>query len=387
MKNVAIDARYLLRPQRGMPVYVHMLCRYLPTIMHDVRFFILINKGFEHNDKPENYCNRLEEINQPANVTIINEDSEDEIKWELYLLPKLLKRLSIDLLHMPGNRVCLTTSVKQLVTFHDTIEWSQLKLLKGISLAKSLKRNLYELKLKIYKFLIYFYGLRLAEHILTISQYSENSLHNCFPNVKNRTSFVHHGLPPNFAINTPLLSRKQKFGVLMLGGDSYQKNPENAIRAWSMLSDELRKQHPLKIVGFTGDAESPLMRQISMLNIAKEVTLKKWITEDELFDSFNSCYVFLFASREEGFGFPLLQAMSRGTPAICSNAEVLKEIGQDAILTAEAESPLELSKRMELVLTSVSTWERLRQNALKRVELFQWQDTCDFIAKIYRKLL
>jgi len=49
--RVAIDARFVLRPLRGMPQYVYMLCQLLPTVMPEVHFFFFINKQFEPNRK------------------------------------------------------------------------------------------------------------------------------------------------------------------------------------------------------------------------------------------------------------------------------------------------------------------------------------------------
>jgi hypothetical protein len=57
-KNIAIDARFLLRKQRGMPLYVYMLCRLLPRQMKENTFYIFINKGFENKELAQEYASR-----------------------------------------------------------------------------------------------------------------------------------------------------------------------------------------------------------------------------------------------------------------------------------------------------------------------------------------
>jgi len=387
MKNIAIDARFLLRQQRGMPMYVYMLCKGLPDLMPDVHFYFLINKMFEHNDIIENYSHRLEEVGKPQNVTVINADAEDEVSWEVFVLPKLLKQYHIDLLHMPGNRVCLTARTPQIVTFHDAMEWTRLKMFEGIAWCKGIKPNLYSLKMKIYCWITYYFGSKKASHILTISDYSRSSLVNCFPGIKNKTSYVHHGIPEDFVHLKEQKMLGERSGILMLGGDSYQKNPVNAIKAWAQLPISLRQAYPLTIAGFTGDESSPLMKAIKQLDIEREVTIKSWVAHDEIIRLFNDSVLFLFVSREEGFGFPLIQAMSSGTPTVCSTADVLTEIGKESVLSADAESADEISAQMYLILTNQKLWQKLHVSGLRRANEFSWAKTYEHISGLYRQYL
>ncbi len=387
MKNIAIDARFLLRPQRGMPMYVYMLCKGLPNIMPDIHFHLLINKMFEHNDVVENYSHRLEEVGAPQNVTIINADAEDEISWEAFVLPKLLNQYHIDLLHMPGNRVCLTTRTPQIVTFHDAMEWTRLKMFKEFTWCNGIKPNLYSLKMKVYRWLTYYCGSKIASHILTISDYSRSSLVNCFPGIKNKTSYVHHGVPEGFVHSKEQKILGERRGILMLGGDSYQKNPVNAIKAWAQLPFSLRQEYPLTIAGFTGDESSPLMKVIKQLDIEREVTIKSWVDNDEMIHLFNDSVLFLFVSREEGFGFPLIQAMSSGTPTVCSTADVLTEIGQESVLSADTESVDEISEKIHLLLTNQKLWQKLHDSGLKRANDFSWAKTYEHISGLYRRYI
>jgi len=386
-KNIAIDARFLLRKQRGMPLYVYMLCRLLPRQMKENTFYFFINKGFEHNELAQEYASRLDELAKLSNVIIVNHDREDEISWEQLVLPKLLKEYNIALLHMPGNRVCLNTKVKQIVTFHDAMEWTQLSLFSGYEINKGIRNLIYSLKMKCYIGLTYFFGMKKVDKILTISQYSKDTLCNEFPAIKNKTVFAHHGIPEGFSNPSNITPIEHRQGILMLGGDSFQKNPENTLRAWALLPDTLKADFPLTIAGFTGGETSPLMQTLIELGIRDKVTILGWITSQQLVELFQSAYLFLFASRVEGFGFPLLQAMSCGTPTLCSKAEVLLEIGTNAIVSAEAESPELLKEQLLKVLSSQAVWQELHENSLVRAKDFEWEKTCKFIAQTYMNLL
>jgi len=387
MEKIAIDARFLLRAQRGMPLYVSTLCKLLPEAMSDMHFYILINTSFEHNDKEENFKERLSEIEGKPNVSIVDIKAEDEISWEVKLLPEWLKEVKPDLLHMPTNRVCLFTNVKQIATFHDCMEWSYLNKIHAIPANANLKLKLYFYRKRFYVWLIYIYGLRKVNRVLTISEYAQKSLVSNFNYVKKKINHVYHGIPEGYLINKNMSSLPKRKGILMLGGDSYQKNPENAIRAWYMLSEEQKIAHPLIIAGFTGNESSPVAKIIKELGITEQVVIKKWVDENFLIELFQTSALLLFASREEGFGFPLIQAMACGTPVVTSEAEVLVEIGSDATLTASAENPAGLAEKMTAILSSDKTWQELHQKSLIRAEHFKWKVTCAHIADTFKKLL
>lgn len=382
-KKVAIDARFVLRKQRGMPLYTFMLCKLIPKILYQHQFVLFINKGFEHNDSAEKYQVRLDEICKLDNVEIVNADAEDEISWEQLILPKLLKTHKVDLLHMPGNRVCLFTRVKQITTTHDLMEWHSLKIFRYYK-NRSLKENFYFFRQKAYLWAVYRLGLSFSDHVLTISQYSKRDITQSFPKLKNKSSYVYHGIPSGFK---PPLNNTSKQGVLMLGGDSHQKNPENMLKAWAQLPKELQKAHPLTILGFVGGEDSIISKTIRALGIENDIVLKGWVTEDELIQAMQTSKVFIFASREEGFGFPLVQSMASGTPVVTSEADVLIEIGQDAVCSAKAEDFLALSSAVRSLLTDEKLYNEKVQKGLTISSKFTWEHTAEHIASTYLTLL
>ena len=382
-KKVAIDARFVLRKQRGMPLYTFMLCKLIPKILYQHQFVLFINKGFEHNDSAEKYQVSLDEICKLDNVEIVNADAEDEISWEQLILPKLLKTHKVDLLHMPGNRVCLFTRVKQITTTHDLMEWHSLKIFRYYK-NRSLKENFYFFRQKAYLWAVYRLGLSFSDHVLTISQYSKRDITQSFPKLKNKSSYVYHGIPRGFK---PPLNDTSKQGVLMLGGDSHQKNPENMLKAWAQLPEELQKAHPLTILGFVGGEDSIISKTIRALGIENDIVIKGWVTEDELIQAMQTSKVFIFASREEGFGFPLVQSMASGTPVVTSEADVLIEIGQDAVCSAKAEDFLALSSAVRSLLTDEKLYNEKVQKGLTISSKFTWEHTAEHIASTYLTLL
>lgn len=382
--KIGIDARFIQRPMRGMPMYTYMLCQLLPKALPNVHFYLFINSAFKHNDKQDNYQSRLEEIKRHLNVTIVDIPSSGEFIWEQWKLPKLLKKYQINLLHMPGNRVCFFLGTKQISTIHDAMEWKKLNIFKGFNLAKAFREKFYTIRIRAYLWLLYRLGLKRANHILTISQYAQDSILASFPFLSQKISYTYHGIPPLYADNfreEAFLSKRK--GVLMLGGDSFQKNPVNMIQAWNLLSGDLKNKHPLTVAGFTGNHNSPISLKLAELNNPKNIHIKGWISDFELVELFQQHRVFIFASREEGFGFPLLQSMRIGTPVVTSKAEVLAEIGSDAVFSADAENPQKLSEKLAQVLEDDELWQDCRKRGIERAKEFNWDKTAQDIATLY----
>lgn len=386
--RIAIDGRFILRPLRGMPFYTLMICKNLPKVMPEHDFFIFINRDDIANDAEDNFLPRLSAVEQNPNVKIHDLRSDGEFIWEQVKLPRKLRELKIDLLHMPGNRVCFFAPCIQVATIHDTIEWTRLNLFKGKWIRNGLSDKFYALRFKLYIWAVYRLGLKLLDHILTISNYAKRTINSEFPETLSKTSFVYHGIPPSYSNHRDLSTEpSEKNGVLMLGGDSYQKNPESMIKAWSLLPASLKRKHPLTIAGFKGSKKSSLGAALNKYCGDDPVQVHGWVSDDDLVRLFTKNRVFFFASREEGFGFPLLQAMSIGTPVVTSKADVLVELGQDSVYSADAEDSAALAERLSVLLTNDEAWRSCRARGVELAKSFSWEDNAKYISQLYQQLL
>lgn len=387
MKHIAIDGRFILRHQRGMPLYVYNICKRLPHALKDVQFSVLVNSKFEHNAPIKEYEERLNVLKKIDNVHLIDIESDDEQTWELSLLPKWLKHNKPNLLHMPTNRVILLTKTPQIATFHDCMEWKYLKKIHSIPSNASPKLKFYFLRKRFYVWLQYKLGLRLAAHVITISEFSKKSLLREFPFLNDKVSYTYHGIPENFSPLDCYETASSRQGVLMLGGESFQKNPINALKAYSILPECVKNAHPLTIAGFKPTNSSPIIEAIEQLELKGNVEILEWVDESKLINLFQKSKALLFVSREEGFGFPLVQAMACGTPVVISDAEVLSEIAGDAAHGAPSENPEKISDVLVKTLNNDNYWQDMHDKCLTRASAFGWDEMSQHIISCYKKFL
>lgn len=379
MKTIGIDARYLLRPLRGMPLYVNRLCQLLPEIRPDYNFCYFINKGFEHNDSSSNYQSRLDDLMSHVNVKIINYDSDAELMWEQFHLPRLLKKNKVDLLHMPGSRICFFPGIPVVATLHDVIEFKVFnrEYIRGfISNLSNFRMFCYAARISAYVWTNYRYGFSRAAHIITVSKYSATDIIETLGIPSSKLTAIHHGLDDEFILgDTGYKDQSSRHYVLMLGGDSPHKNPEGAISAWAKVPESTRRKYPLKIIGFCGNNESPLLNALREHGLQNEVEIIGWVTQDQLVNYLRSAALFIYFSRYEGFGFPPLHAMASGTPVIASNCTSIPEVLGDVGFKYSPDDHNGAARGIQQILNDPSLWHQQSTAGVSRAMSFSWRES------------
>ena len=118
------------------------------------------------------------------------------------------------------------------------------------------------------------------------------------------------------------------------------------------------------------------------------VTFLPYQSREELSALYRNATLFLFASQEEGFGMPPLEAMACGTPVIVSNLSSLPEVlgdpwtGKCAGLTVPPTDVDALASAIGRVLTDEALRERLRREGLARAREFSWERSAGEIRQL-----
>lgn len=396
--NIGIDARFILRQLRGIPLYVARLCEFIPELRRDCLFTLFINKGYEHNDQQKNYAIRIERIqDKNSNILFVNHDDDAEIFWEQVWLPKLAKQHHVDILHLPANRACFSASMPTVVTVHDTMECMYLakRFLAGLrSTPYYFRLNFYQMRIAFYVWAIYRVGIKRAQRVISVSHFSANDIVKQLHIAPNKLSVIYHGLDDDFrckSIRGQPLSTAERLGsegyVLMLGGDSCQKNPQGAIAAWAKVPVEMRKKYRLRIIGFCGNGQSPLLKALKAHDLTNEVEIQGWVSDEELIFQFQNATLFLYLSRYEGFGFPPLHAMACGTPVVATDSSSIPEILGPVGLKFAPDDYCGIAKGIEQLLTDEIFYQKQVALGVERAEQFSWRKSAELHLETYKKIL
>lgn len=173
--------------------------------------------------------------------------------------------------------------------------------------------------------------------------------------------------------------------ILYVGGRGGHKNFDRFLKAYA-ICEQLKNN--LKLVCFGGDPLS--QREISLAQELglSEGTLTRITGDDRTLASlYKGATAFVYPSLYEGFGIPLLEAMSLHCPVVCSNASSLPEVAGDA---AEYFDPYDLesmANSLEKVIFSSDLRNDLVQRGMERVKQFSWDTCAKKTQEVYRTLL
>jgi glycosyltransferase involved in cell wall biosynthesis len=179
--------------------------------------------------------------------------------------------------------------------------------------------------------------------------------------------------------------------LLYVGIDKPHKNLATVIRAWGRLlvrRPELTEGMSLVLAG-PRDRRYRRLTEAYVTHFATPdaVRILGPVDEADLPTLYGGAAAFVFPSRHEGFGLPLLEAMACGAPVLSSDATSLPEVAGDAALLLD---PLDVgawSAALERLLADPALAADLRARGLERAARFNWGATAEATLAAYRELL
>lgn len=117
-------------------------------------------------------------------------------------------------------------------------------------------------------------------------------------------------------------------------------------------------------------------------------TVTGYIPEEDLINLYAGCRVFVYPSLYEGFGLPILEAMSCGAPVITSNNSSMAEIAKDAAILVDPRNENQIKRAIEMVLgLDLENYQKMVRASLDRARQYSWQKTARQTLKVYEDLV
>jgi glycosyltransferase involved in cell wall biosynthesis len=246
--------------------------------------------------------------------------------WSQLALPIQLKiQSNIDVFFTPAHYAPRAMSIPSVVTIHD-VSYLYYP-------GDFLKRDLYKLKNWTE------YSIQNAAHLIAVSETTKKDIITFYDVPDSKITVIHNGFEKQTiqrAHSLPHDLDTQPF-ILNVGTLQPRKNVATVIRAFSKFRKHYRT-HKLVIVGKTGWLYDDLFKLTSDLDLLDYVVFAGFVPDDELATYYKKAFCYVTASLYEGFGIPVLEAMSYGCPVIASNTSSLPEVGGDAAVYFNPES-------------------------------------------------
>ncbi len=226
------------------------------------------------------------------------------------------------------------------------------------------------------------FTLKKAEKIISVSHFTKSELVKLYNADSDKIRVVHNGY------NVDLYKKyseneqeevKRKYGIegsffLYIGRLEKKKNTPALIEAFAFLKDK-KKDLNLKLVligeaSYGYDEVNYMIREFGLDN---DVIITGWIPEVDIPKICSAATAFIFPSMYEGFGIPLLQAMSCEVPVAASDISSIPEVVGDAALLFSPTSVFSISRAMEKIYEDEGLRNDLIEKGKRRVGDFSWR--------------
>lgn len=173
--------------------------------------------------------------------------------------------------------------------------------------------------------------------------------------------------------------------ILYVGTVEPRKNIPCLIRAFNIL----RESYNIKLViaGGKGWSCDDVLRLPDALGIQDDVIFTGYVNEKTILYLYNYAAAVVYPSLYEGFGLPVIEAMSCGTPVIISDIPSFREVAGDAPLTFNPTNYEELAHKIDMVFSSDSLRSELCKKSLEKGKQYTWEKTIELTIQTYKKSL
>ncbi|GAB7527848.1 glycosyltransferase family 1 protein [Pseudomonas sp. 3A(2025)] len=287
----------------------------------------------------------------------------------------------VQLFHATDHHIPLIRGVPTVATIMDVIP-----LLHPEWIKQDLKR------LKSWLFIN---SIHRADHIITISDYSKQDMVTHLGIEPERISVTPLGVDPVYFQRVDSVEREavlarhglQPGFFLSIGTLQPRKNLLRVLDAFEQLPAEIRKAHPLIVVGRDGWHNEALLPRLEALQHRGEGRWLSYLPQNEVLALLQSAGALVFASLYEGFGLPAIEAFAAQCPLIASNSTSLPEVTGDAAWPVDPHNVDSIAAAMQAVLQQPEERERKVRLGLERARQFTWSACAQQTLEVYQKVL
>jgi glycosyltransferase involved in cell wall biosynthesis len=219
--------------------------------------------------------------------------------------------------------------------------------------------------------------------LVTISHCTKNDLVELLGIDPAKIHVVYPGRPSQRASIGPacIATVTQRHGIvgsyiLYAGSLGRHKNVEALLRAYHFA----RRDGPLAatlVIAGSRRWGTDVLRLVETLELHEHVIFTDYVTDEDLQALYAGAEMFVFPSLYEGFGLPVLEAMSCGTPVVVSKSGALPEVIGEAGLAVNAEDHRTLAEAIIRVMGNADLRLRMREAGLRQAESFSWNRSAE----------
>lgn len=376
--NIGINASFLRKSNTGIgQVTTHFL--------HTLGQKSISDRSMK-NHKFFIYCEEESDIDLPKNFSqkiflpwYKRDDLFRKLLWEKFYLPRRAHKDKCDVLISLYQSATIIhyTDMQHIMIVHDIIPHIFSEYL------NNLRKKMY------WQFVEK--GIYSSNKLIAVSEYTKIDLESRL-NVKAQKIIV-APIAVDKIFTQEITDREivhvmKKYGltkgayIYTGGGLEMRKDVDRTLRAYKLLKKRNPQAPQLVVSGALMPHLAPLIIDVEQIvrdiELVDDVKIIGFVDQEDLPALYKCAQFFVYPSLYEGFGMPVLEAMSIGTPVITARDTSIYEVGGDAVLYAQHDDE-DLCNKMAELVNNAETLEKMSEEGKERSKQFSWEK---FIAAI-----
>lgn len=379
--RIAIDIRNIGKKRTGDEVVFFNLVKQFSVIGKESEYLLLTDRD------PENDADLQEEIkklnlNPNLKIVALSEKGAGKFLWNAWLLPKYLRAQPVDILLTQYITPFFVSKKIKIITIVHDVSFKVFPQLVG-------KLDLFFMNVLIP------ISLRRADKIIGVSKFTADEILKYYKVDENKVDWIHNAVADNFFEDysqEQLEAVRKKYNlpekfILYIGTLQPRKNLPALIEAYIKIPTEKRQGLDLVLAGGKGhNFDAQINEFIRNYVLRDHVFLPGFIDEADKPQIFKLAHAFCSPSLYEGFGIPVLEAMTSGVPALASKIPPHIEIVEDSALLFDMNNPADFSEKLTQIVSNDSLRFDLGRKEAEQAAKFSWRSSAEKMLEICRGL-
>lgn len=382
--KIGFDAKRAYHNTTGLGFFSRVLIKLLATQFPDSEYYLF-------NPKPGKqfsfHSKNLHEVLPQQTLHRLFKSA-----WRSRWVVGDLKKLGIELYHGLSHEIPVglpATGIASVVSIHDMFPETH-------------PQDYKPLDVKIYRSK-YRYACTHADRIMAISEETKNQIVDIYRISPDKIDVIYQSCDPVF--NTLLdedvkETVREKYKLpkqffLHVGTIIERKNLLNICKALQIIRQEINI--PLVVIGKGGAFKDKVKEYLAANNLQDRVIflfdelvkegLPPFINTEDFPALYQLATLMIYPSFYEGFGIPLIEAMSSGVPVITSTTSCLPEIGGPGSLLVHPDQPAEMAEGLRKIYSNKEFANQMRQKSFEHIKTFAPEKFASNVMDMYLKIL
>ncbi|MBI3963604.1 MAG: glycosyltransferase family 4 protein, partial [Candidatus Kerfeldbacteria bacterium] len=367
--RIGIDCRTILSPGKGEQAGVGHYTTYL------VRNLLALDTKNEYVLFFDYRVTSIKEFERP-NVRIQYFPFSQykrylPIAYSHMLISAYLARYKLDVYHSPANPIALLYGGPSVLTVHDLAIYHNPDWFPGYQ--------------KFSTRVLVPRSIRKARRIIAVSEFTRNDVSKIFRVPKRKIVVIPEGvIRERSQFSGERIRRRyhlKKRYALFVGTIEPRKNLTKLVEAFKFFLTDKANTHPddfqLVLAGAQGWKQEHVFKYIKSLRMSRSVRYLGYVPHAHKIALIKHAACFVFPSLYEGFGLPVLEAMSQGVPVITSDVSSLPEVVGNGAVLMDPRKTTDMTQALKAVLLNPSYATGVAKLGLERSKQFSWRKAAE----------